>query len=477
MLECSRRIIICKGCSCRAPFPRPAFPSNRSHGVKAAAVPDFHPLYGPLFLTAVSRIVVNSSNHKMLNANERFWVLGGYFSQFCTQHIFDWDQRRWIGLRGQEDLIGEDEDAIRLLKTIYNQMPPEVVEIRLSDAGTVESVSTNLEDDPSQFVHYPRYLAVEGELTEQNTLRRSQLREVDRLRRCVDLVEYSESGIIKKALFKYQLVPHHIDKVWEEAHIVYGLREHQSFPSFDKFVVDDVELRLLGYTSACPAGETLKDNPHRPFRLSWLEQLTQIVDDLNLKYGVMHQDIAPCNILIDSRTNKIKLLDFDKATQIGGGHEVPNFNDIDGVILSVYQILTLDTKYERLSSWNSDVRKLEESTDWPLKVRLEAGLDGAAIRQYLNDWVTRRRTAPMLTHFSEAAEPLEIPPRPPRTPAPCMWCKNEDGTAKLDEHGWGMRACALQAEAHVVRWERPPDPRLLGLLDVDGGSEDQVNLA
>jgi hypothetical protein len=408
----------------------------------------------------------------MINSDQRFWVLGGYFSRLCTQHIFDWDQRRWIGLQGQEDLIGEDEDAIRLLKTVYDQVSPDVVEIRLSDAGTMTSVSTDLEDDPSQFVHYPRYLPEEGDLNEQNVLRHSQLQEIDRLGRCVDLVEYSDSGTLKKALFKYQLVPRHVDKVWTEAHIVYGLRGYHSIPSFDKFVVDDVELRLLGYTSVCPTGETLRDSPHRPFRLSWLEQLTQIVDDLNLKYGIIHQNIAPCNIMIDSKTNRLTLLDFDRATQIGADGEIAKLNDINGVIFSVYQILTLDTEYQGLSCGNLDVGEIERMTQWPVNIQLEADLDVAAIRHHLNEWVARRRTAPMLKHHREASGPLQIPPRPPKTPAPCAWCKNEDGTAKIDTHGWGMRLCALQGGANVVRWERAPDPRLSGMSNVDGGSED-----
>ena len=195
-------------------------------------------------------------------------------------------------------------------------MPSDVVRIRLSDKGTLASVSTDPEENPSQFVHYPRFIADEGNLNEHNVLRRSQLQDVDRLGRCVDLVEYADSGAIKKAVFKHQLVPHHLEKVWREAHIVHALRNYTSVLGFDRFVVDDTDLRLLGYTSTYIAGETFADNSRRPFRLSWLEQLIQIVDDLNLRYGIYHQDIAPCNLMVDPQSNKLILLDFEKPSRL-----------------------------------------------------------------------------------------------------------------------------------------------------------------
>jgi hypothetical protein len=79
-----------------------------------------------------------------------------------------------------------------------------------------------------------------------------------------------------------------------------------------------------------------------------LEQLTAVVDDLNLKYGIYHQDISPRNLAIDPQTNKSTILDFDKAIQIGVEDEIPNFNDINGVIVNIFVILTLDLKYQKM---------------------------------------------------------------------------------------------------------------------------------
>ena len=43
----------------------------------------------------------------------------------------------------------------------------------------------------------------------------------------------------------------------------------------------------------------------------------QAVDDLNLKHGVIHQDIAGRNLLIDPDTDSILLIDFGCAFRIG----------------------------------------------------------------------------------------------------------------------------------------------------------------
>jgi serine/threonine protein kinase len=58
-------------------------------------------------------------------------------------------------------------------------------------------------------------------------------------------------------------------------------------------------------------GGTL-DNKNVPFQFKWLRQLTQLVDFLNLQLGIMHQDIASRNLLIDPNTDSIRLFDFDR---------------------------------------------------------------------------------------------------------------------------------------------------------------------
>ena len=89
--------------------------------------------------------------------------------------------------------------------------------------------------------------------------------------------------------------------------------------------------------------------------------------------------------MIDPRTNNVMLLDFDKAIQIGVGREITNFNDIDGVIFSIYEILTFDTKYWKIDYWDLDVDIVENLIEWPVKAELEPGLNVPTIRHYLNE--------------------------------------------------------------------------------------------
>ena len=69
---------------------------------------------------------------------------------------------------------------------------------------------------------------------------------------------------------------------------------------------------MIGFTMKYIPGGTLV-NPKVPFRFEWMQQLIQLVDFLNLELGIMHQDIAPRNLLIDPDTHKILLFDFDWA--------------------------------------------------------------------------------------------------------------------------------------------------------------------
>lgn len=55
----------------------------------------------------------------------------------------------------------------------------------------------------------------------------------------------------------------------------------------------------------------------RPFKLKWLKQLMCAVDDLNFKYGIQHQDIAPRNLLVDEDSDKLLVFYFNFAARIG----------------------------------------------------------------------------------------------------------------------------------------------------------------
>ena len=76
-----------------------------------------------------------------------------------------------------------------------------------------------------------------------------------------------------------------------------GLKGHPGIVPFEHFIVDGDKRCLIGFTAKFVLRGTLEDIYHLfPFHLSWVVHRMQIVDDINLKYGVMHRDMAARNL-------------------------------------------------------------------------------------------------------------------------------------------------------------------------------------
>lgn len=132
------------------------------------------------------------------------------------------------------------------------------------------------------------------------------------------------------------------------------LPPHPNIVPFDRLVVEELHGRqvVVGFTSLYIHGCTLHMTSNKPcrriFKLKWLLQLTKLVDDLNLRFGIEHQDIAPRNLTVDDATDNIMLFDFNSSSRIRGplrnGETVYNFeqNYVKGVIFTLYEILTQD---------------------------------------------------------------------------------------------------------------------------------------
>jgi serine/threonine protein kinase len=105
--------------------------------------------------------------------------------------------------------------------------------------------------------------------------------------------------------------------------------------------------------------QTCDYNP--PNKLSWSQQLASVVDSINLELGIVHQDIAARNILIDresptSETGKIRLFDFDYGARVGLPGCFPEKSDVKGVIFTLYEIITLDDSYRSVPHHEQDPR-------------------------------------------------------------------------------------------------------------------------
>ncbi|MCJ1369124.1 hypothetical protein MMC20_000332 [Loxospora ochrophaea] len=400
----------------------------------------------------------------MIPPHNRLWSPSGnlYPGGPHTWHVIDWDQRRYISVTGSAEAFPEEEQAIEALGKFIDQLGPEVHEVEISDDGELLSTSSNPCRDITPAVHYPHY---PEPLDDEIVLRRSQLIEDDRVSAAVDLVHHENQtdGSKKLMVFKYAVLWQRIKKMWDELHLVRALGDHPSFPPFDRIILDDVQSRVLGFTSVYIPGGNL-ENTLRPFKFSWLEELTYAVDELNFRFGIIHQDVAPRNLAIDPITNKLKLFDFDQAARVGSNEEEEERNDVKGVIFTVYELITLDDHFRRVDFKEQNVEDVESMTEWPVRIELEG--DISRYRGYLENWVNKRKVNPAPKQQSEALQPIDWPEVPAETPISFAWY-NEDGTMRKDENGNPVtfvnnmsRFQGMHNDLYCVKWERPPQKEI-----------------
>lgn len=68
--------------------------------------------------------------------------------------------------------------------------------------------------------------------------------------------------------------PKYCRRPWDELNLLKSLPPHPNIVPFDRVVLEDVESRVIGFTTKYIPGGTLA-NPKVPFRFEWIQQLTQ----------------------------------------------------------------------------------------------------------------------------------------------------------------------------------------------------------
>lgn len=385
--------------------------------------------------------------------------LGGGPNEYACYIFWVIDQRRSITVRGIDEVLPDVTVAAEVARRCVDELLPDDVMLRLSDDGKTITSSNNIEDDFGRFFLYPPWNDQPDDV-KLETINRSELREEKRMYSLADIVSHVNGDDPKHlAVFKIAVYESQVRWTWNEAHIMRGLKGHLSIIPFEKFVVDDAENRLVGWTSSFIPGGTLEDNHvHTDFRLSWLTQITQIVDDINLKYGIMHRDIAARNFLIDPQMKRLLLFDCNNGIQIGNNPvKNPHFDgppDVDGVIFTIYELLTFDKSFrDSKVFYRHEVSPIEQMKDWAVKAKLEPGLDVATIRRHLDRWVDERRTRRSIKHCTEATHPISLPTLP-ETVEP-QW-QDEDG----ETHSIAWQGKAREHGVHFVSWLRPPLQRV-----------------
>lgn len=122
-----------------------------------------------------------------------------------------------------------------------------------------------------------------------------------------------------------------------------------------------------------------------------------LVDDLNYKYGIQHQDIAPRNLLVDEATDNIMLFDFNFSARIGAPARdmgIPFFEDrgdIKGVIFTLYEMITRDDRLRSVPHRDQDPSSVMNMENWVKHADVRLNLPVASYRAELNAWVLRRK--------------------------------------------------------------------------------------
>ncbi len=219
--------------------------------------------------------------------------------------------------------------AVKALRTILDSgdAPSDAVDIELDEAGKLLSFSTDPKGDVTECTRYLplKDYKLPSATVDNQTILRSELTEVRRSlgHSIADLVAYPESlapasgqkGTDNRYVFKYS--PSNTVGLWTEVQFLARLPPHPNMVLLDRLVLDEATgKQVVGFTMRYVAGEAL-NRSRPPLKLKWLRQLMQTVDDLNLKHGVIHQDVADRNLLVDRDTDSILLIDLGCAYRIG----------------------------------------------------------------------------------------------------------------------------------------------------------------
>lgn len=405
----------------------------------------------------------------MIKPQDRFFSEGqAYFGSgekpttktHCN--VWDWDQLRIVKVKGTAKLFPPDEDReISVLAQFTDYLSPEVRAVEVDDNGLITTVSTDPEEDDTQFVAYLPLSTVDKCLGNCRTIQYSKLKELDRLAPGVDLSSYQdEFGIPQRVAFKFNPLDKPLRKqmAWDELNLLKNLPPHPNIVPFDRVVLEDEESRVIGFTTKYIPGGTL-DNPEILFRFEWMQQLTSLVDFLNLELGIRHQDIAPRNLLIDPETHEIRLFDFDWAA-----HEnmrlSPDRDDISGVVFTIYEIITNDTRFTSIPHSDRSLDMVQSIQEWTCNRKMDANV--SIFRNFLNEWIATRKSDSDLERYLNAPRRLTWPDLPA---APDYNVPFELGTSPDGKPIWTTgprsRRIAMKKGQYCFRWERPPQNRFM----------------
>lgn len=253
-------------------------------------------------------------------------------------------------------------------------------------------------------------------------------------------------------VFKYYFLYQFLFWVWNEMNLWMRFPRHPNIVSFDRVVYDEAQGRVVGFTTKFIPGGTVEDRTG-VFKLEWLKKLTRITDDLNLRYGIAHQGIAPQNLLIDSTTDNLVIFDLNRSSHIGieATGYVEERNDVKGVNFTMYEIITRNDRFRRVPHSEQNVRDLE-GIEWVKHPDVELDHLVSDYRSTVMEWA-KRREGRHLFMYTDAPEHIdwEATKPPPEKETQFGREKMSISTVKYVPRN-GVRRLE---EGPTSNWERP----------------------
>ena len=189
--------------------------------------------------------------------------------------------------------------------------------------------------------------------------------------------------------------------------------------------------------------------------------MTCVIDDLNLKYGIIHQDVAARNLLVNPKTGDLMLFDFNYSGRVGDRACTEGRDDVKGVVFTLYEIINRDEHFRDLPHDQqnlADVVGLEEWVQHP-DVKLDHSV--SEYRSVLNDWVKKRREGKQVAIYTEAPESIDWPdfPTPPEKEQ-IISDGRGNNTIVRGVVMYDMRRDEREKGIAVLNWERPAQKKL-----------------
>ncbi|KAK3363813.1 hypothetical protein B0T25DRAFT_442257 [Lasiosphaeria hispida] len=365
-----------------------------------------------------------------------------------------------------------------LLPGLFASLAPNVQGVDITPSGEVLGTTTDRAVVASREAYFPS-VAEYGLASRQPplpVLPRSKLTVLKRIALGVDQVSYMDpqSGRETVAALKLPLRnPTHVGGgIWTDIHVLGRLPPHPNVVWMNALVVEEISgLGVVGYTMPFLDGYSLAHQPAPwAFKLKWLHEITDAVDFLNLKCGVLHADLVAVNIFINTATDSAVLIDLGMAKsarrQVVGGKrhfgcptmweearpaadpQASGMGDVRCVILTILLLITQHRttatgKWAR-ESWKKDAGRVRNREEWVKHPDVDLDADISLFYDALMAWDDRRRDGPL----------------PAGVPDPVTWPPYEEASPKdyvtlLDKHGYQRKA-----GRPILNWLRPPTSKL-----------------